>query len=303
MLFSVSRAGRSLSLLICILALGLSWGSSFAAAAAKPRILFVTQSKGFRHGPVTRGKQADELSPAEVVVTQLAQSSQAFTVHCTQDSASDFTKSNLQNYDIVWFYTTGDLPIAVDALDYFLNDWLKQPGHGVIGSHSATDTYKNYKPYWDMIGGTFKAHPWNFKEKVTITVHDTQHPTMFGYPASFQQTDEIYEYIHWQPEKVRVLMSLDMSKCRVKRPYHVPVAWVKQYGQGRIYYNNLGHNPETWTDKRFQQSLLHAIEWVAGHVPGDATPNPDVSKLEESRAKAAAPADSAAPATSKGSAK
>ena len=50
--------------------------------------------------------------------------------------AKDFTKENLQNYDIVLFYTTGDeqLPIAEDALEYFLNDWLKQKGHGFIGA-------------------------------------------------------------------------------------------------------------------------------------------------------------------------
>ncbi|MEZ6048903.1 MAG: hypothetical protein R3C11_25655 [Planctomycetaceae bacterium] len=29
-------------------------------------------------------------------------------------------------------------------------------------------------------------------------------------------------------KKVHVLMSIDMSKTEVKRPYHVPVAWIKR---------------------------------------------------------------------------
>ena len=72
----------------------------------------------------------------------------------------------------MFFYTTGDLPIADEAKDYFFNDWLKQKGHGFIGAHSAADTFHNYKPYWDMIGGTFNGHPWNSGDTVTITVHD-----------------------------------------------------------------------------------------------------------------------------------
>ena len=115
---------------------------SFAAAVpaadeapAKARILFVTQSEGFRHSSVTR--KEGELSPAEIAITQLGDDSGVFTVHCTQEVQVDFTKENLQNYDIVAFYTTGKLPIADADLEYFFNEWLKQPGHGVLGFHSA----------------------------------------------------------------------------------------------------------------------------------------------------------------------
>ena len=83
----------------------------------KPRILMLTLSKGFEHGSVKR-KSADELSVSEVAVTQLAQATGEFTVHCTKDIA-DFTKDNLQKYDLVLFYTTGNLGIDKETLDYF----------------------------------------------------------------------------------------------------------------------------------------------------------------------------------------
>ncbi len=67
------------------------------------------------------------------------------------------------------FYTTGDLPFQDDVRDYLFNDWVKQKGHGFIGAHSAADTYHNYEPYWEMLGGTFNGHPWNSNEKVTVT--------------------------------------------------------------------------------------------------------------------------------------
>ncbi|MEX2141115.1 MAG: ThuA domain-containing protein [Pirellulales bacterium] len=271
-----------------------SAGSTVAqeqAAQAKPdkpvRMLFVTQSGGFRHGSVTR--KGDKLAPAEEAMTQLGLKSNLFRVDCTQDVVQDFTKDNLQNYDIVMFYTTGDrkqLPIAAEALQYFLNDWLKQKGHGFIGAHSAADTYADYEPYWDMLGGSFNGHPWGSGERVTVTVHDTEHPISKPWGSEFEIQDEIYRFKNWQPEKVRVLMSLNMAKTRRKEPYHVPIAWCKEYGDGKMFHMSLGHNEHVWENDRYLQSMLGGIKWILGMEKGDATPNPELSKAEEAKAKA-----------------
>ncbi len=254
-------------------------------AAKKARILMVTVSKTFTHNPVKREK--DELAPAEVAVTQLGQMSGLFTVDCTQDPVKDLTPENLKNYDIVFFYTQGpNLEIPEKNMEYFLNTWLKQKGHGFVATHSSTDTYGEYKPYWEMIGGTFNGHPWNSGETVTVSVHDTKHPGSKMWGDEFTIKDEIYQYVHWQPENVRVLMSLNMAKCGLKKPYHVPVSWVKTYGDGKVFYTNLGHNTETWANKQFIASLLGGIKWVLGEEEGDATPNPEVSKVQEEKAKA-----------------
>ncbi|MEO2036888.1 MAG: ThuA domain-containing protein [Planctomycetaceae bacterium] len=269
---------RAATLLLTILLCGVH-----AAHAAETRVLMVTQSAGYRHGSVTR--EDEQLAPAEVAMIQLGQQSELFTVDCTQDVAADFTKENLRNYDIVMLYTTGALPIDEAVLDYFFNVWLKEKGHGVLGFHSATDTFGNYEPYWDMIGGTFKAHPWNSGDTVTISIHEPDHPLMQPFGTEFRIRDEIYEYQHWQPAKVRVLMSLDMAKCEKKKPYHVPVAWVKSYGEGRVYYNNLGHNRETWSNEAFLKSITVGVKWIRGEVEGPSTPNPEVSAGQEDLAR------------------
>lgn len=250
----------------------------------KARILMVTVAKTFTHGPVKREK--DQLAPSEVAVTQLGQTSGLFSVDCTQDPVKDFTPENLKNYDIVFFYTQGpDLEIPKENMEFFFNTWLKAKGHGFVATHSSTDTYGGYEPYWDMIGGTFNGHPWNAGDTVAISVHDTKHPASRMWGEEFTIRDEIYQYTHWQPEKVHVLMSLNMAKCGLKKPYQVPVAWVKTYGDGKIFYTNLGHNTETWTNKLFIESLLGGIKWVLGQEEGDATPNPEVSKAQEEKAK------------------
>lgn len=248
------------------------------------RILMVTQSAGFRHGSVTR--KEGQLAPAERAITELGISSDLFRVDCTQDVAKDFTKENLENYDIVFFYTTGNLPIKEEALEFFYNDWLKRKGKGFIGTHSAADTYHNDQRYWDMIGGTFNGHPWGSGETVTITVHDTKHPLSRPWGEEFVITDEIYRFKNWQPEKVRVLMSMNMAKTKKKADYHVPIAWVKEYGQGKVFHMSLGHREDVWTNPKYMESLLGGIRWILGHEKADATPNPELSAEQEAKAKA-----------------
>ena len=165
------------------------------AALDQPvRLLFVTYSGGFKHGAVTR--KNDKLAPSEVAMTDLGIKSGLFRADCTQDPAKDLTKDNLQNYrhrDVLHDRPRERIPVDEDDMQYFLNDWLKKKGHGFIGAHSAADTMADYKPYWDMIGGSFNGHPWNAGEKVTVTVHDTQHPISKPWGEEFEIQDEIYQ--------------------------------------------------------------------------------------------------------------
>ena len=255
------------------------------AEGAKPaRVLMVTQSAGYVHGSVRR--KENQLAPAERALTEIGIASNLFRVDCTQDCAKDFTKENLQRYDVVFFYTSGKLPIAKADLDYFLNDWLKQEGHGFMGAHAAADTLKDYEPYWDMIGGSFNGHPWGSNATVTITVHDKQHPASQPWGDEVTLKDEIYQFKNWQPEKVRVLMSLNMAKTEKKAPYHVPILWVKEYGQGKVMHMSLGHREDVWTNETYRASLLGGMKWILGEAQGDATPNPKLSAEQEKKAQA-----------------
>ena len=267
--------------------------ASTAPAAEPARVLFLTESAGFKHGSVTRPD--GELAPAEIALTQLGQQTGLFAVDCTQDAAADFTRENLARYDVVAFYTTGDLPIAAEDLDWFLNDWLAKQGHGVLGFHSAMDTFHNTPAFWDMIGGTFVGHAWNAGDAVKLTVHDGDHPISAPFAQAadgghFAIKDEIYQYRHWQPGAVRVLMSLDVAASangnavNTYYGHHVPVAWVRDYGRGKVYCNNLGHNAGTWTNAAFLESITQAVHWMGGTLEAQSSPNPAVSAAEEVKA-------------------
>jgi uncharacterized protein len=265
-------------------------------------VLFVTQSFGFKHSVVDR-KNGD-LSTAERAVVEWGDSSHLYHADCTQDVAADLTKENLQKYDIVMFYTTGPRskwPVDDATLDYLCNDWAKQKGHGFIGIHSATDTLADYAPYREMVGGAFNDHPWTAKSDVTVVVDDPENPITKSWGKEFTITDEIYQFKNWQPDKEHVLMSLDIGRSkfdaevqkRIKQPYHIPIAWCKDYGDGKVFYISLGHNEAVWADPRYRDSILGGIKWILGQSPGNAAPNPDVSatELEKGKADVAAKTD------------
>jgi uncharacterized protein len=149
-----------------------------------------------------------------------------------------------------------------------------------------------------MLGASFNNHPWTNKSDVTVVVDDPDHPICKPWGKEFTITDEIYQFKHWQPDKVHVLMSLDIGrsvfnqqvKNALKQPYHIPIAWCKQYGDGKVFHMSLGHNESVWADPRFRDSMLGGIKWMLGLVSGSATPNPeiDAAQVEKGNADVAA---------------
>jgi hypothetical protein len=113
--------------------------------------------------------------------------------------------------------------------------------------------------------------------------HEPGHPIVKMYPESFRYKDEIYQYKNYTPESVRVLISLDMAGSQPQMPYHVPVCWVREYGAGRLFYTNFGHNDATWKDPDFQAHVLSGMRWALKLQEAPASPNPDVQDLENAK--------------------
>lgn len=220
------------------------------------QLLYLTQSAGYRH---------DVLPFSQEVVTKLGAEGAAYHATCT-DSAPTVDWNDLGRYDAIAFCTTGELPIE-DAGRRNLIDFVRS-GKAFIGIHNATDTFYEFEPYGEMIGGYFNGHPWH--QEVQILVEDRNHPATRHLPDSFRIHDEIYTHRNWDRSRTRVLMrldpaSVDMEKAAGKRDDgDVAMAWCHPFGQGRVFYTALGHGMPTWTDARFQQHLLGGIRWAMG---------------------------------------
>ena len=94
-----------------------------------------------------------------------------FIIPSFEGSGLDSQVEKLKEFDAVIFLnTTGEVFKSKEAgredkLKKSLVDFVKS-GKGLIGMHSATDTYKNWKDFNDMMGGAFAGHPWHTKIRV-----------------------------------------------------------------------------------------------------------------------------------------
>jgi type 1 glutamine amidotransferase len=228
------------------------------------RLLVVTVTKGFRHG--------DSIAVLEPILKELGEKGGGFTVDYVRDDADmakKMTPEALKGYDGVLFgNTTGELPIP--DKDAFLK-WIAE-GHAFIGTHAAADTYHDFRPYIDMIGGEFLTH--GPQVEVILNIEDKAHPASKMLGNKRFVFDEIYLYKSYDRAKVHNLISMDKHP-NTKEPGYYPVAWCKMYDKGRVFYTSLGHRPDVWKTGWYQLHLIGGIRWALGLEKGDASvPNP-----------------------------
>ena len=246
------------------------------------RVLYLSQAVGWVHQTVACPHDdytTGCLSSSENALIHMAGESSAFiTIERTRD-ARDITPEALNDIDVLVCNTTGPLPIDRPTWAAIVA-WIEGGRGGFVGIHSAADTQLAFEGgrevFTDFIGGQFDGHPWTEGTPVRLRNLEPDHPLAAMWPNGTDYAEEIYQYSGFRPGAVRVLQSLDMSAGPLRRPYPVPVTWVKQIGEGRLFFTNLGHTPSTWDDPRFRAQIVTAIRWAAGRMDGEAAPNPDV---------------------------
>ncbi|MFZ1997233.1 MAG: ThuA domain-containing protein [Solirubrobacteraceae bacterium] len=228
------------------------------AKPALPTVLVLTQTLGFHHMSIPA---------AMATVRAIAARSQRYRV-VFLTSAAQLTPVALRHAVAVMFLlTTGELPMkAADkrALVAFVRG-----GGGLIGVHSATDTFHHWGAFKEMIGAEFSHHPHPSTQRVTVTDHST--PATHSLPASFRIDEEFYVFKHDPRPHVHVLAELDTGSGGPDRP----LVWCRGFGRGRVYYDALGHFSATW-HTQYQLTLMSGgIQWAAGlaDTTGCSTPS------------------------------
>ncbi len=276
-----------------------------AVPPKKPRSLLIfSQCEGYRHESVTYCEKAFEI---------MGRKTGAFTTTVSSDPAV-FESPELDRFDaIVMNNTTMRLPLLdIDTKGFSeeqkaeadkretaarkrLLDFVAR-GKGLIGVHAATDCLYKWPEYGELIGGYFAGHPWH--EDVTIKLDDPAHPILepfFGQP--FVVKDEIYMFrpAPYSRDSLRVLLSLDTKRTNMDKGSKITrtdndfaVAWIRSYGQGRVFYFSLGHRSEIFWNPTVMACYLRGIQYAMGDLPADARPSSRLSRkyLSESAEQA-----------------
>lgn len=270
---------RLLTAILILIGLAAPISNPLQAQAKRKRLLVIGAVKGWQH---------DATSQAMVTLSNLGRDSALWDTYIKTDTQLITKKKlgvngkNLDYFDAVAFYTTGELDMD-DEQKAALISFVKEDGKGFLGVHSAIDTFYKWPEFGEMTGAYFDEHPWMTFEAPVI-VEDPESPIMRHFPLAFKTWDEIYQPKDFSRDKVRVLARLDENKLDLKNPrvhradHDFAVAWMKNYGKGRVFYSTFGHTPESWDRPDMQKMWLEATKWCLGLIEADATPRPRPAK-------------------------
>jgi type 1 glutamine amidotransferase len=256
--------------------------------ASKKRLLIIAD--------LSTGNQIAHMgvSHAVAVIEQLGRKSGAFVSFIRTDTdlitkgevwgKFDYAKGgpkqsktrNLDYYDAVLFYTNGETNLS-DAQKQDLLDFIAKDGKGFIGVHTATATAYGWPEFHAMIGGSFDNHPWNIAD-AKIIVERPDFPAMRKFKTGMTLNDEHYQMKmdrFFSRDKIDVLARIDPASVDMAAPMvhrtdrDFPIAWIKSYGKGRVFYSGLGHTDAAWDDPRVQTLFAEGINWAisGGQVP------------------------------------
>jgi type 1 glutamine amidotransferase len=246
----------------------------------KPRKLLVFWlCEGFFHQSIPLVNKA---------VEYMGKSTGAYETVVTNDM-SIFKPESLKQFDAVCFNNTTGLkfnPEKTPELCKSLMDFVKG-GKGVVGIHAATDNFNEWPEAQEMMGGSFTGHPWGGGGTWAIKIDEPDHPLMAAFKGkNFKINDEIYrtEPPLYSRDKQLVLMSLDMSDETTRnvkgfKPTDADTgtAWVRTWGEGRIFYCSLGHNDHIYWNPAVLQHYLDGIQFAFGDYKVDTKPKGAVS--------------------------
>jgi type 1 glutamine amidotransferase len=140
-----------------------------------------------------------------------------------------------------------------------------ETGVGLAGCHGGMcDAFREHTEWHFLTGGQWVAHPGDDGLKYTVRITDKSHEITAGLD-DFEVCTEQY-YLHVDPA-VKVLAS---TKFPVAPGPHtpngqvdMPVVWTKMYGQGRVFYDALGHTAKVVASEPNLTILRRGFRWAA----------------------------------------
>ncbi len=139
-----------------------------------------------------------------------------------------------------------------------------QNGVGLAGCHGGVcDAFRDNPDWHFMTGGQFVSHPGG-NVKYAVHIKDTANALVTGI-KDFEVASEQY-YLHVDPA-VHVLATTRFPVApgphAANGPVEMPVAWTKFWGQGRVYYNSLGHDAATVSLPPILKMMRRGFNWAA----------------------------------------
>jgi type 1 glutamine amidotransferase len=248
------------------------------ASPKKARKLLVIESlEGMSHNTIPH---------TNVMIQRMGEKTGAWTTVFSND-LNNLRYPKVKEYDAIFLNSiVGEfLPDAAMRADVvrYVNE-----GGGMGGIHGTPWASRNWDEFAEMIGAQSAPHR---IESGIIRLYDKESPLVQSFNhEDLPHREEYYRFedsgngrLRW--DKVRTILIVDLDEkvpnstdkpwTGYKRPDKVyPLAWIREYGKGRVFYNSMGHMPETFMRPEIVGHFLAGMQYILGDIEANATPNP-----------------------------
>jgi len=186
------------------------------------------------------------------------------------DELGDLNPTELNQYHALLLYNN-HVSVSPDQMNALMG--FVQRGGGLVVVHCASASFQNSEEFIRLVGAAFKSHGTGTFSTVTVAAN---HPVMQGVPA-FETWDETYVHTKHNPDRT-------VLAVRREGTHEEPWTWVRNYGEGRVFYTAWGHDQRTWGNEGFQTLLERGVKWSSGDWAlrqAQDEPNPEMVALPE----------------------
>ncbi|MCB1228781.1 MAG: ThuA domain-containing protein [Verrucomicrobiae bacterium] len=162
----------------------------------------------------------------------------------------------LDHFDAVLLYANHQ---EIDPTHWQNLKTFIENGGGFVPIHCASWCFQNIPEFDQVVGGRFAHHQTGVFRPKTIA---PDHAAIQNVPE-FEAWDETYVHERHNPEGRTVLQVREVAENdNITEPE--PWTWVREQGQGRVFYTASGHDERVWNLPAFQQLLKRGILWAVG---------------------------------------
>lgn len=136
-----------------------------------------------------------------------------------------------------------------------LTDFVRNGGR-LLAMHAASICFDDWEQWAELLGARWNwersSHPPLGRMRVEIGAPD--HPLVAGV-GDFELVDEAYGFLDEQPDLVPLLTSAHGGRDH-------PLLWVRTFGAGRVAYDALGHDLQSYDSPEHREILRRTAAWL-----------------------------------------
>jgi len=255
------------------------------AAPAKPlkarKLLIYDVNVGYGgHGSI---------GTANLAFALMGQKTGAFEATVSRDPTV-FAPASLRQFDAVFLNNTVGNLFEDPALRESLVEFV-YAGGGLMGVHGTSVGFtrwpgavEDWPEFGCMLGARGASHT-TADEKVLVRLEDPTNAVCAAFGGKdFEYADEFFRFGDpYSRRRNRVLLSIDnaaSAKLQGKESVQAfradndyALAWVRNYGRGRVFYSAIAHNPRVFWEVPMLQFYLAATQFALGDLPAPTVPS------------------------------